>query len=275
MDYPSIPMFLEKGFRVLPASYRSVYASQALIRYSLAQDNPRMLGHLFTTWGGKMDTLVTYPPMIRGMEYFYSTAELPAGRRPKAATDQGGAKLKPKNGVVLIDDFEDGDTVNRIGTSWGADFDSNGLGTVFNPAPFAPARDGADRSKYCARIWGHYGKNREPWSWASLSARLSPEDYPVDLNGFRAVEMMVKGDGKRYQLCLVREAVGDYANFRTVFVAGKEWTRIVMPIREFSQPGWGKRLERTFPDVKSIQIEPCEMDDEDFDVSVDDVRLVR
>ena len=48
--YESIPMFLEKGFRVWPASWRNPEAAKALIDYSLKQNNPKMLGHLSTTW---------------------------------------------------------------------------------------------------------------------------------------------------------------------------------------------------------------------------------
>ncbi len=49
--YESVPMFLEKGFRVWPASWKNPKAVKALIDYSRTQKNPRMLGHLNTTWG--------------------------------------------------------------------------------------------------------------------------------------------------------------------------------------------------------------------------------
>ena len=66
--YPSIPMFLEKGFRVLPASWKKVDAAQALIEYSLKQDSPRMLGHMFTTWGVSKEQLVEHPPLVEGLK---------------------------------------------------------------------------------------------------------------------------------------------------------------------------------------------------------------
>jgi hypothetical protein len=66
--YPSIPMLLEKGFRVLPASWRKLDASRALIEYSQKQQSPRMLGHLFTTWSGRRDNLVEYPPLVEGLK---------------------------------------------------------------------------------------------------------------------------------------------------------------------------------------------------------------
>jgi hypothetical protein len=67
-SYPSIPLFLGKGFRVLPASWKKLDASRALIEFSRKHDSPRMLGHLFTTWGGKKDALPEYAPLVEGVK---------------------------------------------------------------------------------------------------------------------------------------------------------------------------------------------------------------
>jgi hypothetical protein len=60
--YPSIPMFIEKGFQVLPSSWKDVDAAKSLINYSQKANDPKMLGHLFTTWG-RTDVL-NYSPLI-------------------------------------------------------------------------------------------------------------------------------------------------------------------------------------------------------------------
>lgn len=50
-EYPSIPYFIEKGFRVLPASFKDEKAARDLINYSLKYiDSGKMIGHLYTTW---------------------------------------------------------------------------------------------------------------------------------------------------------------------------------------------------------------------------------
>ena len=67
-SYPSIPMFLNKGFRVLPASWKEVEASQKLINYSLEKKNPNMLGHIFTTWGEEGDDVTGFPPLMDGFK---------------------------------------------------------------------------------------------------------------------------------------------------------------------------------------------------------------
>jgi len=49
-SYPSVPMFLDKGFRVLPTSFKEVKGVKKLIDYSLTFSSERMLGHLCTIW---------------------------------------------------------------------------------------------------------------------------------------------------------------------------------------------------------------------------------
>jgi hypothetical protein len=67
--YPSIPMFLEKGFKVLPCSYRKTDAVKALIKYSYQLDHPNMIGHMFTTWSVvKRDSLIYYAPLLEGVQ---------------------------------------------------------------------------------------------------------------------------------------------------------------------------------------------------------------
>lgn len=74
--YPSIPIFLEKGFRVWPAGWDKVDATEALVDFALIHKNPRMLGHLCTTWGrAPLDRLHEFPPLGAAMKKL-------AGRQP-------------------------------------------------------------------------------------------------------------------------------------------------------------------------------------------------
>lgn len=66
--YESLPMMMEKGFRVLPASWKNVDASNALIRYGQEhQQDGRLVGHIFTTWSAKSGDLKKWPPLVSGM----------------------------------------------------------------------------------------------------------------------------------------------------------------------------------------------------------------
>ena len=63
-SYPSIPLFLNKGFQVLPGGWNDTAASEALVDYSLKFNNPRMMGHLCTTWGrAKPGELAQFAPL--------------------------------------------------------------------------------------------------------------------------------------------------------------------------------------------------------------------
>ena len=67
--YPSIDLFLEKGFRVLPSSWKNSDAAETFIRYSYAKQHDRMLGHMFTTWGAvKKEALLQYVSLNKGAE---------------------------------------------------------------------------------------------------------------------------------------------------------------------------------------------------------------
>jgi len=67
-SYPSIPVFLEKGFRVLPAGWKDVDATKALIGFSKKNTNPKLLGYMFTTWGVKKEALLEFQPMLEGLK---------------------------------------------------------------------------------------------------------------------------------------------------------------------------------------------------------------
>ncbi len=69
-QYESIPMFIDKGFRVLPCSWHKIDAAEQLIQYSLQFAPDKMLGHLYTNWGGKIEDIIEWEPMVKGQKYF-------------------------------------------------------------------------------------------------------------------------------------------------------------------------------------------------------------
>jgi hypothetical protein len=68
-EYRSIPYFQEKGFRVWPAGWHDVKATQALIASAERHASERMLGHLFTVWTDAnrfLKALLGDPPPAEG-----------------------------------------------------------------------------------------------------------------------------------------------------------------------------------------------------------------
>jgi Glycosyl hydrolase family 20, catalytic domain len=64
-SYPSVPLFLSKGFRVLPTSFRDAKQTKKLIDFSLAFPSERMLGHLCTIWHApEAGKTATWPPLV-------------------------------------------------------------------------------------------------------------------------------------------------------------------------------------------------------------------
>jgi hypothetical protein len=50
--YPSVAYLQEKGFRILPSTWRNKDAALDMLREARKKATPRMLGHLCTTWVG-------------------------------------------------------------------------------------------------------------------------------------------------------------------------------------------------------------------------------
>ncbi|MDP4195573.1 MAG: family 20 glycosylhydrolase [Bacteroidota bacterium] len=67
-EYSSVPMFLSKGFRVLPTSWKNKEASNKLIEYSKQFNDPKMLGHLFSFWNGSIDSMMNSQAMNEGLK---------------------------------------------------------------------------------------------------------------------------------------------------------------------------------------------------------------
>jgi hypothetical protein len=75
-EYQSLPMFMEKGFRILPASWRKTDATLALIRDARKhQTEGRLVGHIFTTWSNRRDNWAEFEPLVEGLQLLQSSAE--------------------------------------------------------------------------------------------------------------------------------------------------------------------------------------------------------
>ncbi len=63
-EYPSVPYFLQKGFRVWPSGWQPLEATKAFSAYSHGLKDKRMLGYLCTTWGKvSIPNAADWPPI--------------------------------------------------------------------------------------------------------------------------------------------------------------------------------------------------------------------
>jgi hypothetical protein len=81
-SYPSLSLFLDKGFRVLPTSWKDVAASRRLIEIGQGLKHSGILGHLFTSWS-KPEKLADWPPLAANAVLLKPLAvPVESGRRP-------------------------------------------------------------------------------------------------------------------------------------------------------------------------------------------------
>ena len=63
--YPSVPLFLKKGFRVWPSGWQPLEATKAFSAYARQQKDPRMIGYLCTAWGKvSIANAAQWPPIV-------------------------------------------------------------------------------------------------------------------------------------------------------------------------------------------------------------------
>ena len=68
-EYRSIPILLNKGFRVWPGGWRVPQNVEAFLDYAKAYQNERLLGYLCTTWGAvKPGELSKWAPINTAMQ---------------------------------------------------------------------------------------------------------------------------------------------------------------------------------------------------------------
>jgi hypothetical protein len=188
-------------------------------------------------------------------------------------SSRAGRLVKAEGATLLLSDFEDGSITHKLGGNWESELDQNKLGTTLSPSPLKLTPGGYKGSKSCMRIWGHYGKSgAPPWPYADVGASMPTSD----LSQFKAVRFAAKGDGKTYLVVLRRGAVRDYGHFRAIFKASKEWTPVEIKFDDLKQPDWAHQTPRGFVDVTSIAFMPgVSFSDEDYDLSIDNVELVK
>ncbi|MES2201460.1 MAG: CIA30 family protein [candidate division FCPU426 bacterium] len=187
---------------------------------------------------------------------------------PRAIAIKAASKAPAR---LKLDNFEDS-MASQEGGMWWSGCDANKMGTTLAPAPFATSEGGAPKSPgHAGRIHGHLGANSAPWAWAALSLTLKHND----LSAYKTLELWVKGDGQAYTVRLQKKGLVEAENYAAIFVAPKEWTKLKISFESFKQPDWAtKKVEPEFDDVEKLAFYPMSFDG-DYDLSVDELSVVR
>ena len=74
-NYPSVPFFLEKGFRVWPSGWQPLEATQAFSKFSRELNHPRVVGYLCTAWSkANAHNATTWPPFVEVLKEWKNDA---------------------------------------------------------------------------------------------------------------------------------------------------------------------------------------------------------
>ena len=233
-------------------------------------------GTVFFEWREQLqDSLLPYlrNGAWRQGPYDLKLRTVPPDQRPPRVRPGPTPVGEPK--VLMIDDFEDGDLLNDLRSPWVADADSQGLGTRLDDQPLKPIQPGAHGSRYALELRGHFGANRPPWPYATLSTGFNPDHAPVDLSGYRSLVFEARGDGQPLEVLLTRASVKDYGDFKAALRPGTDWREFRVDLQDLAQPAWAVAVDRDLVDVTGLVFQPGSRDDQDFWFDIDDVRLER
>jgi|GEM_PF-1566034 len=233
-------------------------------------------GTMFFEWREQLqDSLLPYlrNGVWRQGRYDLRLRQVPPQQQPPAV--HAGAEPVGKPKVLKVDDFEDGNLVNDLHAAWTADADNNALGTRLDGMPLRLSDGGAHGSRHALGLKGHFGANRAPWPYASLSTGFNPDHSPTDLSDYRTLVFQARGDGKPMEVVFKRAAVKDYGEFKVAVRPGSMWQEFRVSLSDLAQPGWALAVEPGLVDVTGLVFQPGSRDDEDFWFDVDDVRLER
>jgi hypothetical protein len=142
---------------------------------------------------------------------------------------------------VVLDDFDDGDSLNALKAPWSIFTDKALQGVSYvNPPSFGPAifAVGDDKTKdISVRIVGAAGA---PKPMAGIRTRFNAAGTAVSLGAAKSVVFDVKAAaGSRFRVELEQPDIAEaaYHGF-DVNVGTDAWTRLRIPFSAFAQPAW-------------------------------------
>jgi hypothetical protein len=190
----------------------------------------------------------------------------------------------------LLDDFEDGDLVNRaaregiaVAGKWSAAVDAYGQSTL-GSLGVAPTPGGSGRALHLS---GYHGKSEAPnWCWATLtSALLGGKGRPTKLADSQGIVFRARSDQGNLVWVSVEATVAGKRLARTgsahrvELQPTAEWKTYGFFWPEFKQPPWscpGPQCAETALTVDQVEGISWAFRDEDrtIDLWLDDVRLI-
>lgn len=167
------------------------------------------------------------------------------GGSSNASGGNGAAGSAVVNGL-LIDDFEDGDTLPAVPGGWYGytDGSNGGLSTLTftGGTGSAAAVNGAGfQSKKSIEVSYSFDQGTLSYQpYVGLGASIGSSAAPVDLSEYAGISYTYRGGAHRVQL--QTSEVTDYNYFGVGLPAAPNWKTVTLPFKSFSQEDWGKKV---------------------------------
>ena len=148
---------------------------------------------------------------------------------------------------LLIDDFEDGNSKPLLPGSWYSYTDaSNGGKTTLSftgtsGGGIVMGGTGYESNKSLEVTVTFNQGTYQNAAYAGFGASLGTSSTPYDLSPFAGISYTYKGAAHRMRL--ETSEVADYDVFGAEVPAAASWTTVTLPFGNFSQQGWGKKVD--------------------------------
>jgi sialate O-acetylesterase len=148
---------------------------------------------------------------------------------------------------LLLDDFDDGDLVNKMNGQWGTESFEMADKTTINL--IEPGSDGTGQS---LRFSGHirYGE------FFHFGASFTPGGDPADLSDYQALSFDVRGKGF-YRFLFNQPTIDDWDTYSAeIKKVSPDWEEVTIKFKDVKQAGWGVKKPFTPDQLSNAKFEP-------------------
>jgi len=151
------------------------------------------------------------------------------------------SKISSSQYDSLIDDFEDGDSINKLQGSWYTfDDSSNGGNTQVFPTPntdFTPSQPGADNSSYAGKFSWRIENPTYVDPFGGLGTNLAPEGLFVSGANTHGIRFKYKSDAHHILKIIVKIENEEYP-YQVGLPPSSSWKEVIFGWDEFVLPAW-------------------------------------
>jgi endoglucanase len=243
-------------------------------------------------------TLCLFTFACSGRTNSHSTSQAGQGGEPPASSLAGqGGSLATTSGTnaggsaggggaagqmlesLLLDDFEDGDSLPLIPGGWYGytDKDSGGLSTLsfVGAAAGAVAMNGPGfQSQKSLEVSYTFEKGTSTIDpYVGFGASIGSDAAPYDLTGYAGISYTYQGGAHRVQVQV--SDVTDYDDFGLSLPASPTWKTVTLPFETFAQEGWGVKAPFDLSHVRNIAFSLKGATGASGGLMIDDVLIAR